>query len=167
MEKHNPLCARRPAACALNKGRPMTPDQFRELCRGASRALGLSEADALFDGNDVYVDGVKVGSFHEEAEDPEGIYCYADLGSIGPLANPAELMAEVLAVNLTLDGQRGEVIGLERDSQHLVLRVRLIEGPELMHEGRLAEELRRCAQLANSLYEEHLVGVERPSPDPS
>lgn len=142
----------------------MTPDQFRELCRGTSRALGLGESDALFDGRDLYVDGVKIGTFHEETQDPDGIFCYVDLGPIGPHANPVALMAEILALNLALDGERGEVIGLERESQHLVLRVRLREDQEPMHEGRLAEELRRCATLANSLYEDSLTGVERPSP---
>ena len=52
--------------------------------------------------------------------------------------------------------------GLERDSRHLVLRVRLREDQEPLHEGRLAEELRRCAAQANALYDNALSGVERP-----
>lgn len=142
----------------------MTPDQFQELCRGAARALGLSDPNALFDGSEVYLDGVKLGTFHDEAEDPEGVFCYADLGPIGPQANPVELLEEVLAINLSLDGERGEVIGLERESRHLVLRVRLKEGQEPLHEGRLAEELRRCAAQANALYDNALSGVQRPEP---
>lgn len=142
----------------------MTPDQFQELCRGTARALGLSGAHALLDGQAVALDGVQVGTFHDEAEDPEGVFCYADLGAIGPRANPVELLEEVLAINLSLDGERGEVIGLERESRHLVLRVRLSEGQEPLHEGRLAEELRRCAAQANALYEGALSGVERPVP---
>lgn len=140
----------------------MTPDQFRALCRGTCLALGLSDPDALFNGSDARVDGVKVGAFHDEARDPVGIFCYADLGPIGPHANPVDLMEEVLAINLSLDGGRGEVIGLERESRHLVLRMRLCEEREAMHEGRLADELRRCASRANSLYDKALVGVERP-----
>jgi hypothetical protein len=140
----------------------MTPDQFFALCRGTSLALGLSDPDALFNGGDARVDGVKVGAFHDEARDPAGIFCYADLGSIGPDANPVDLMEEVLAINLSLDGGRGEVIGLERDSRHLVLRIRLFEDRDPMHEGHLADELRRCASRANSLCDSALIGVERP-----
>ncbi|MGX5648704.1 CesT family type III secretion system chaperone [Hydrogenophaga borbori] len=140
----------------------MTPDQFQELCRGTARALGLRDPNALFTGGEVILDGVKVGAFHEEEHDPEGVFCYADLGPIGTQANPVELLEEVLAINLSLDGERGEVIGLERDSRHLVLRVRLREDQEPLHEGRLAEELRRCAAQANALYDNALSGVERP-----
>jgi hypothetical protein len=140
----------------------MTPSQFRELCRGTSRALGLDTSDALFDGSEVCLDGVKVGTFHEEGEDAEAVFCYADLGPIGPQANPLSLMEEVLAINLSLDGRRGEVIGMERESRHLVLRVRLSDKAEALHEGRLAHELQRCAALANSLYGNVLFGVERP-----
>ncbi|NCT98329.1 MAG: hypothetical protein GXD23_13245 [Comamonadaceae bacterium] len=141
----------------------MTPDQFQELCRGTARALGLSEPNALFNGGEVILDGVKVGAFHEEDQDPEGVFCYADLGPVGPDANPAELLEEALAINLSLDGERGEVIGLERESRHLVLRVRLNDAQEPMHEGRLADELRRCAAQANALYDSALSGVQRPT----
>jgi hypothetical protein len=112
----------------------MTPDQFRELCRGASRALELSEPDALFEGADVRVDGAKLGVFHEDDWDA-GIYCYADLGAIEPTANAAELMEEILALNLELDAGLGEVIGIERESRHLVLRARLAESGAPMHGG--------------------------------
>lgn len=140
----------------------MTPDQFHELCRGTARALGLSEPDALFKGNAVSLDEVKIGTFHDEAEDPDGVFCWADLGPINPQAIAVELLEEVLAINLSLDGERGEVIGLERESRHLVLRVRLDERREPLHEGRLAEELRRCSERANALYQGVLSGVERP-----
>lgn len=142
----------------------MTPDQFRALCLGAGRALALSDAQALFNATDAYVDNVKIGVFHDETRDPEGVFCYADLGPIGPDASAVALMEEILAINLSLDGERGEVIGMERESRHLVLRVRLKEGQEPLHEGRLADELRRCAAQANALYENALSGVQRPEP---
>ena len=141
----------------------MTPDQFRELCRGTARALELSEPDALFEGADVHLDGVKVGVFHEDEWDPAGIYCYADLGAIEPTANTTELMEEVLALNLELDAGLGEVIGIERESRHLVLRARLTESGEPMHGSQLAEQLRSYAALANELYQKVLAGVARPA----
>ena len=140
----------------------MTPDQFRVLCRGAGRALGLRDAEALFNATDVYVDNVKIGVFHDETRDAEGIFCYADLGAIGPDANAVALLEEILAINLSLDGERGEVIGMERESRHLVLRVRLRNTMEPLHEGLLAEQLQRCARQANALYANALSGVERP-----
>lgn len=140
----------------------MTPDQFRALCLGAGRALALSDAEALFNATDAYVDNVKIGVFHDETRDPEGVFCYADLGPIGPDASAVALMEEILAINLSLDGERGEVIGMERESRHLVLRVRLRNTVEPVHEGLLAEQLQRCAKRANALYANALSGVERP-----
>jgi hypothetical protein len=140
----------------------MTPNQFRELCRGTSRLLGFSDPDALFDNRDTRIDGVKLGVFHNGSEDPEGVYCYVDLGAIGPHANPQALIEDILALNLSLDASLGEVIGMERESRHLVLRVRLNERHEPFHEGELAEQLRHYARIANELYERVLLGVERP-----
>lgn len=141
---------------------PMTPVQFRELCRGASRLLDFKDIDALFESRDTRIDGVKLGVFHNDDEDPEGIYCYVDLGAMGSAANPQALMEEVLAINLSLDASLGEVIGLERDSRHLVLRVRLNERHEPFHEGELAAQLQHYAGIANELYRRVLTGVERP-----
>ncbi len=140
----------------------MTPDQFRELCRGASRLLDFQDLDALFESRDTRIDGVKLGVFHDDGEDPEGVYCYVDLGTIGPEAIPLALMEEVLAINLSLDASLGEVIGLERECRHLVLRVRLNERHEPFHEGELAAQLQHYAGIANELYRRVLTGVERP-----
>jgi hypothetical protein len=131
----------------------MTPDQFRELCRGASRLLDFNDHDALFESRDTRIDGVKLGVFHHDSE---------DLGAIGPEANPLAMMEEVLAINLSLDASLGEVIGLERESRHLVLRVRLNEAHEPFHEVELAAQLRHYASIANGLYDRVLIGVERP-----
>jgi hypothetical protein len=139
----------------------MTPDQFRELCRDASRVLGLADAEALFESRDTVLDGVKVGSFHDEAADPDGVFCYVDLGPIGPDARPVELMEEILALNLSLDGAMGEVIGMERESRHLVLRARLSEQQGSLDAHELAECLRHYAAVANDLFERVLFGVER------
>ena len=140
----------------------MTPGQFRELCRGASHLLDLNDPDALFESRDTRIDGAKLGVFHNDDEDPEGIYCHVDLGAIGSSANPQALMEEVLAINLSLDASLGEVIGLERDSRHPVLRVRLNEAHEPFHEGELAAQLRHYAGIANELYRRVLTDVERP-----
>jgi hypothetical protein len=140
----------------------MTPDQFRELCRGASRLLDLSDPDALFESRDARVDGAKLGVFYNEEEDPEGVYCYVDLGAIGSAVHPQASMEEILAINLSLDASLGEVIGLERESRHLVLRVRLNERHEPFHEGELAAQLQHYAGIANELYRRVLTGVERP-----
>lgn len=140
----------------------MTPDQFRELCRGASRLLDLKDLDALFESRDTRIDGVKLGVFHHDGEDSEGVYCYVDLGAIDPEANSLAVMEEVLAINLSLDASLGEVIGLERESRHLVLRVRLNERHEPFHEGELAAQLQHYAGIANELYRRVLTDVERP-----
>ena len=141
----------------------MTPDQFRELCRGAAQLLELSDLDALFFAADVRVAGVKVGVFHEDEYDSGGVYCYADLGAIEPDANSTHLMEEVLALNLELDAALGEVIGIERLSRHLVLRARLVESGEAIHAGQLVEQLRNYAALANELYEHVLADLTRPT----
>jgi hypothetical protein len=141
----------------------MTSNQFRELCRGAARVLNLSDIDALFDDAGVRIDGVRVGVFRKEGEEPPGVYCYADLGPVAPGANAVEMMEEALAVNLELDGIAGAVIGMERDSRHFVLRVRLPGGDGWIDETILAEELRSYAALANELYEKVLTGIERPA----
>jgi len=112
---------------------------------------------------DVRVDGVKVGVFHEDEWDPLGIYCYADLGAIESTADTTQLMEEVLALNLELDARLGEVIGVERESRHLMLRARLAEEGELVHAGELAQQLHSYAALANELYQKVLAGVTRPA----
>lgn len=141
----------------------MTPDQFRELCRETSRALQLSDPDALFTGGDVRVDGVKLGIFHDERWDHAGIYCYADLGAIKSTANATHVMEEVLALNLELDASQGEGVGMERESKHLVLRARLAECGEQVHGGQVADQLRGYAALANELYQKVLTEVSRPA----
>lgn len=141
----------------------MTPDQFRELCRGTSSALQLSDPDALFEGADVRVNGVKLGMFHDERWDDAGIYCYVDLGAIKSTANAAHLMEEVLALNLELDASLGEVLGIERESKHLVLRARLTECGKQVHGGQVANQLRGYAALANELYQQVLAEVARPA----
>jgi hypothetical protein len=140
----------------------MTPDQFRELCRGAARLLELGDPDALFLDADVRVAGVKVGVFHEDVYDSGGVYCYADLGAIEPNANATHLMEEVLALNLELDAALGEVIGIERQSRHLVLRARLADSGEGAHAGQIVDQLRNYAALANELYEHVLADLIRP-----
>jgi len=139
----------------------MTPADFRDLCRDASRVLGLADVEALHDSRDTVLDGAKVGVFHDEAADPDGLYCYVDLGTIGPHAQPLELMEEILALNLSLDGDMGEVIGMERESRHLVLRARLAEPPGELDGALLADCLRHYAALANTLLDEALIGVTR------
>lgn len=139
----------------------MNPTDFHELCRGASRLLGLADVEALHDSRDTVLDGAKIGVFHDEAADPDGLYCYVDLGTIGPNAQPVALLEEILAINLSLDGDMGEVIGLERESRHLILRARLADTPGAVDAEVLADCLRHYAALANELLDDSLSGVER------
>ena len=127
----------------------MTTAQFRDLCRSASYELNLSDPDALYDGSDVYVDSVKVGVLHEPSWDDKGIYCYVDLGAIEESAHSTELFQEILALNLELDAQRGEVIGIERDSRHLVLRARLAKDD--VDGKHLATQLKGYAELSSEM----------------
>jgi hypothetical protein len=141
----------------------MTTDQFRELCRSASYELNLSDPDALYDGSDVYVDSVKIGVLHEPSWDEKGIYCYVDLGAIETTdssAHSAELFQEILSLNLELDAEMGEVIGIERESGHLVLRARLTK--DHVDGNQLAAQLKGYAELVTELYAKVLPGVMRP-----
>jgi hypothetical protein len=103
-----------------------------------------------------------MGVYHLGEWDEDAIYCYADLGAIESVADRAPVMEEVLTLNLELDAGQGEVIGIERDSRHLVLRVRLPEDRAPMDECELAEQLRSYAELANKLSEKVLIGVKHP-----
>jgi hypothetical protein len=141
----------------------VSPDQFRELCRSTARVLQLDRPDALFDDDDVYLDGVKVGLLHAEDWDQDGVFCYADLGSIDSCAAAPQLAEEVLALNLELDSALGEVIGIERQSRHLVFRARLDNGSKPLREAEVAEQLRSYAALANELYRTVLVDLSRPA----
>ena len=141
----------------------MSPDQFRELCRSTARVLQLDRPNALFDDDDVYLDGVKVGLLHAEDWDQDGVFCYADLGSIDSFAAAPQLAEEVLALNLELDSALGEVIGIERQSRHLVFRARLDNGSKPLREAEVAEQLRSYAALANELYRTVLVDLSRPA----
>ena len=141
----------------------MTTAQFRDLCRSASYELNLSDPEALYDGADVYVDSVKVGVFHAPSWDDKGIYCYVDLGAIeDSSAHSTELVQEILSLNLELDAELGEVIGIERESRHLVLRARLTKDD--VDGNQLATQLKGYAELATELYAKVLQGVVRPVP---
>ena len=138
---------------------------FRDLCRSAAYELDLSDPEALYDGADVYVDSVKVGVFHAPSWDDKGIYCYVDLGAIEAnesSAYSAELLQEILSLNLELDAELGEVIGIERESRHLVLRARLTKDD--VDGNQLATQLKGYAELATELYAKVLRGVVRPVP---
>ena len=141
----------------------MTTAQFRDLCRSASYELNLSEPEALYDGADVYVDSVKVGVFHEPSWDDKGIYCYVDLGAIDESsAYSAELLQEILSLNLELDAELGEVIGIERESRPL--------NTACAHDQRgcgwqpAGNAAKGYAELATELYAKVLLGVVRPVP---
>jgi len=97
----------------------MTYEEFHAVCRAACLALNIEDPDALADGDDVFIDGVKLGVLHDEEVD-DNVHCYVDIGSIDPSPETASILQEVLAINLELDAPLGEVIGIERNSGHLV-----------------------------------------------
>lgn len=140
----------------------MTPDQFRELCRGTCRQLDHSDTEALFAGAGLLIDGVRLGLFHDENIDPHGIYCFADLGEIDALPDASRVLEKLLSANLELNVARHETIGLEGDTRRLVLRARLWGDEAPAHEGYLAEQLRHQASVANELFETVLAGAQRP-----
>jgi hypothetical protein len=140
----------------------MTNAEFREMCRAACYELRIDEPDALFDGHDVFIDGVKLGVFHDEDLDG-GIHCYVDMGAVPPPPDSASVLHEVLAINLELDAALGESIGVERDSGHLVLRAHL-PIPTNLDERVLVSGLKGYAALVNELYSNVLSGLARPIP---
>jgi len=103
-----------------------------------------------------------LGVFHLEDWDSEGIYCYVDLGSSADRSYSTETLEALMELNLVLDGNRGEVIGIERESRHLVLKAKLGTTADV-HPGLLADGLRRYARLANQLYGNCLADLVRPA----
>jgi hypothetical protein len=128
----------------------MTNDNFREICRDVSYELNISDVDALCDGGDAFVDGVKLGLFYDEARD-EGVFCYIDLGSINP-ANKDNVLAEMMSLNLEMDAGSGEAFGLEPESGHLVLRGFINVDAKPNFRDKLASQLKEYVELAKELY---------------
>jgi hypothetical protein len=98
----------------------MTNNEFREVCRNASYVLNISDPNALCDGGDVYIDGIKVGVVYDELLD-DGILSYVDLGFVES-ASKESIFEKMMSLNLELDASLGEAICFESDSSHLVLR---------------------------------------------
>ena len=138
----------------------MTDAKFREICRAACLLLNIEQTDALAEGGDVFIDGVKVGMFRDEALG-DALCCYVDIGSIEPSADTASILGEVLAINLELDPGLGESVGMERNSRHLVLRAQLPVTPNL-DEHVLVSRLKGYAELVNELYGGVLWQITRP-----
>lgn len=138
----------------------MTNEELRAICRAACLALNIEDTNALSDGADVIVDGVKVGVFRDEAWS-DALHCYVDIGSIESSPDTVSILQEVLAINLELDAVLGEAIGMERKSGHLVLRAQLPLTSDF-DEHLLVSRLKSYAELVNELYGGVLSRITRP-----
>lgn len=139
----------------------MTNEEFREICRTASRSLRADDVDALSNGDDLFIDGVKVGAFYEEDQD-EAVHCYVDLGSFENAMNRDILLRSALEINLELDARMGESFGVERESGHLVLRS-CFEADSSFTAEVLVERLQGYSAFAQELYGDVFAQLERPS----
>ena len=136
----------------------MTNEDFRAICRAACYALNIERPDALFDGDDVFLNGVKLGVFHDVELD-DAIHCYLDIGCVESSPDAVSMLQEVLAINLELDAGLGEPVGMERKSGHLVLHA-LVPGAD---EHALASRLRAYVELVKELYGGVLSRITRPT----
>ena len=140
----------------------MTNNEFREVCRNASYVLNISDPNALCDGGDVYIDGIKVGVVYDELLD-DGILSYVDLGFVES-ASKESIFEKMMSLNLELDASLGEAICFESDSSHLVLRgfTSLNKSDDIT--AAIVSQLKEYVDFAGHLHHGLLSQVIAPTP---
>jgi len=122
----------------------MQPAEFSDLCRALSHELGEPDVEALEREGYVIVDGVAVGMV--TGATPQSLDFIIDLGEVGEDGR-AEILEEALCINLGLDGREHAVLGLDDETDHLVL-TRTVSWPTEPDARNVADLLRRCAALS-------------------
>jgi len=122
----------------------MKSSDFSDLCRALSHELGEPDVEALERESYVIVDGIAIGMTTGAA--PQSVDVVVDLGEVGEDGR-AEILEEALCINLALDGREHAVLGLDDETDHLVLTrtVSWTTGPDARE---VAGLLRRCAALS-------------------
>lgn len=112
---------------------------FADLCRDASRALGVADLDELAREGQITLDGVEVELVFDE-EGASRLFCYVDVGSAESLASAVDGVAvyrDMLTLNLLRGSKAAGAIALDPDSNHFVLSTHLLD-PDAYDGERLA-----------------------------
>ena len=125
--------------------------QLAHLCRGLSREFDAPDIDELTMDGYIEVDGVAIGMETDDVDAPERLTFLVDLGAVARERRLATL-EEAMVINLASgDTDRG-VIGLDRDTGHLVL-VRCFDYEERLDVQSVAGVMRRLAQFSREFRE--------------
>ncbi|MDB5798714.1 MAG: hypothetical protein JWP36_2616 [Paucimonas sp.] len=127
----------------------MTETEFRALCRAASLALNLADADQLHDCCQVVVDGVDIGLVLDHSDKTQLLHCYVDIGAFDAVRHP-DALAELLKLNLYSGSKTHGVFAMDPVSERALLVSHLPLHPGLTGE-RLAAILRAYAGTATDL----------------
>ena len=93
---------------------------YADLCRDLSREFGAEHIETLADEGFIEIEGVAVALDADDEDKPTTLTCYVDLGEVGE-GNRLDLLQNVLSTNLELVGTPYGSIGLDEETDHLVL----------------------------------------------
>lgn len=98
--------------------------RFDHLCRQTCHALGHPDPEVLTRTGEITVDGVTIAVHFDEADEPDCIFCYADLGRPEP-AHRVDVMEQLLALNLLHGSSITGLYAMNPQSGHAVSCVHL------------------------------------------
>lgn len=117
----------------------MNQAEFESLCRDTCAALGMEDVDALHRDGQIDIGDVTVAAHLIENEDPDCIYCYADLGRPGH-EHRGSVFAQLLELNLLEGSPSSGIFGFDSDSGHAVACLQ-VRGVDTIDGEHLAEVL--------------------------
>lgn len=130
----------------------MNFQQYRELCRDASVALGLPDPDRLANEGLLEKDGVAMSLFHDEEFVSDRLFCYVDLGPVDEAARP-RIFERLLMLNLLSGTKTSGVYTLDPASGNAIFCVHIMD-PDRLDGTRLAEMLDAYAARARKLQQD-------------
>lgn len=93
--------------------------EFEQLCRDASLALNLPDAEALVSRHQITLNGIDIGLFFDEDEAGDRLVCYIDIGE-PPDYDREEIIEQLLAMNLLTGSKTSGVYGLDRRRNRVI-----------------------------------------------
>ncbi len=129
----------------------MNFQQYRELCRDASVALGLPDPDRLANEGLLEKDGVAMSLFHDEEFVSDRLFCYVDLGPIDEAAR-TRIFERLLMLNLLSGTKTNGVYTLDPASGNAIFCIHLMD-PDRLDGAHLARLLDAYAGRARKLQE--------------
>ncbi len=129
----------------------MNFQQYRELCRDASVALGLPDPDRLANEGLLEKDGVAMSLFHDEEFVADRLFCYVDLGPVDEAAR-TRIFERLLMLNLLSGTKTSGVYTLDPASGNAIFCVHIMD-PDRLDGIRLAELLNAYAARARKLQQ--------------